>query len=216
MNNRPGALWGSAGRPNAARVAAAGAALALAAGLAGCVTLFPKEKPIQLYRFDAAVQPIQAAGRSFSVRATPTDFDPAAAGDRIMTVDGDEIAYVDSGRWSSAASQLFDEAVAHGFAAGGSAHLVGSSGKADYRLHLTVSHFETRYTAGPTAAPTVVIAVRAALDRQSDLAPVASEKFEAQVAASDNRLGAIVAAYDAAATKVVGDLVAWVYEKGGG
>jgi cholesterol transport system auxiliary component len=211
MINRPGAPWGSA-----ARLAASGAAFAVAAGLAGCITLFPKEKPIQLYRFDAAIAPSQAAGRAFAVRATSTEFDPAAASDRIMTVNGDEIAYVDSGRWSSAASELFDEAVARGFAAGGPAHLVGASGKAEYRLHLTVSHFEARYTAGPTAPPTVVIVLRATIDRQADLTPVAAREFEADVPASDNRVGAIVSAYDAAATKVVGDLVAWVDDKGGG
>jgi cholesterol transport system auxiliary component len=44
---------------------------------------------------------------------------------------------------------------------------------------------------------------------------ITAPPFEADVAASDNRVGPIVAAYDAAATKVVGDLVAWVDAKGG-
>lgn len=204
-------------RPGAARLIATGAALALAAGLAGCITLFPKEKPIQLYRFDAAVQAAQGSGRSFSVRTTPTDFDTAAAGDQIMTVDGDQVGYVNSGRWSSPANQMFDEAVAHGFAmAGDGAHLVGPTSKATFRLHLTVSHFEARYTSGPTAPPTVVITLRAVLERQSDLSLVGAQSFEAEIPASDNRVGAIVTAYDAAATKVVGDMVAWVDEKGAG
>jgi len=204
-------------RAGAARLAAAGAALTLAAGLAGCITLFPKEKPVQLYRFDAAVQAAQASGRSFSVRTAPADFDTAAAGDQIMTVDGDQVGYVDSGRWSSPANQMFDEAVAHGFdVAGDGAHLVGPSGKAQYRLHLAVGHFEARYTAGPTAPPTVVVIVRAVLERQSDLSLVGAQTFEADIPASDNRVGAIVTAYDAATTKVIGDLVAWVDEKGGG
>ena len=203
-------------RAGAARLAAAGAALTLAAGLAGCITLFPKEKPVQLYRFDAAVQAAQGSGRSFSVRTNPADFDTAAAGDQIMTVDGDQVGYVDSGRWSSPANQMFDEAVAHGFdVAGDGAHLVGPTSKAQYRLHLAVGHFETRYTAGPTAPPTVVIIVRAVLERQSDLSLVGAQTFEADIPAGDNRVGAIVTAFDAAATKVIGDLVAWVGEKGG-
>lgn len=199
-----------------ARVATAGAALALAASLTGCITLFPKQKPIQLYRFDAAIQPAQSSAKSFAVRTSMSEFDPAAAGDKIMTVDGDEVAYIQGGRWASPASQLFDEAVAHGFAASGdAARLVGASGKADYRLRLTVSHFEARYTNGPTAAPTAVIIVRATLDRQSDLSHVGAKEFEAEVPAGDNRVGAIVAAFDGAATKVVGDLVAWVDQAGG-
>ncbi|HXQ17468.1 MAG TPA: ABC-type transport auxiliary lipoprotein family protein [Caulobacteraceae bacterium] len=204
-------------RPGAARLAVTGATLALAVALAGCITLFPKEKPVQLYRFDAAVQAGQGSARSFSIRSSPADFDAAAAGDQIMTVDGDQIGYVDSGRWSSPANQMFDEAVAHGFdVAGDGAHLVGPTSKAQYRLHLTVSHFEARYTSGPTAPPTVVVTVRAVLEHQSDLTLVGAQSFDAEVPASDNRVGAIVTAYDAAVTKVVGDMVAWVGEKGGG
>jgi cholesterol transport system auxiliary component len=203
-------------RPGAARLASAGAALTLAASLAGCITLFPKEKPVQLYRFDAAVQAPQGSGRSFGVRAAPADFDTPAAGDQIMTVDGDQVGYVDSGRWSAPANQMFDEAVAHGFdVAGAGAHLVGPNSKAQYRLHLVVSHFETRYASGPTAPPTIVVTLRAVRERQSDLTLVGAQSFEADIPASDNRVGAIVTAYDAAATKVVGDLVAWVDEKAG-
>jgi cholesterol transport system auxiliary component len=204
-------------RVGVARLAAAGAALTLAAGLAGCITLFPKEKPVQLYRFDAAVQAAPSPGRSFSIRTAPADFDTAAAGDQIMTVDGDQIGYVDSGRWSGPANQMFDEAVAHGFdSAGAGAHLVAPTSKAQYRLHLAVSHFEARYTSGPTAPPTVVITVRAVLERQSDLTLVGAQTFEADIPAGDNRVGAIVTAFDAAAAKVVGDLVTWVDEKGAG
>ena len=204
-------------RAGAARLAAAGAALTLAAGLAGCITLFPKEKPVQLYRFDAAVQAPQGSGHSFGVRTAPADFDTAAAGDQLMTVDGDQIGYVSTGRWSSPANQMFDETVAHGFdVAGDGAHLVGPTSKAQYRLHLAVSHFEARYTAGPTSPPTIVITLRAVLERQSDLSLVGAQTFEADIPAGDNRVGAIVTAFDAAATKVVGDMVTWVDEKGGG
>ena len=203
--------------PGAARLAAAGLVLGLSASLTGCITLFPKEKPVQLYRFDAAVQPVQSSAQPFAVRTGMSEFDPAAAGDRIMTVDGDQVGYINAGRWSAPANQLFDEAVAHGLGApGDSAHLVGPTGKAKYRLHLTVSRFEARYTSGPTAPPTIVIDIRASLDRQSDMSAVAPPTdFHAEVPASDNRVGPIVTAFDAATTKVVGDLVAWVDEKGG-
>jgi len=202
--------------PRPARLAAAALTLAFAASLAGCITLFPAEKPVQLYRFDAAVQPMQSSGRPFGVRTSLSDFDAAAAGDRIMTVDGDQVGYIAAGRWSSPANQLFDEAVARGFAAPGDrARLVGSVGKADYRLRLIVSRFEARYPSGPTSIPTVVIVVRAVLDKQSDLSNVATQDFTAEVPAGDNRIGPIVQAFDQATSKVVGDLVTWVDQKGG-
>lgn len=203
--------------PGAKRLAAASLALGLCASLAGCITLFPKEKPVQLYRFDASVQPMQSPGRGFAVRTGMSDFDPAAAGDRIMTVDGDQIAYVAEGRWSSPANQLFDQAVARGFnAPGDPAQLVGAGqpAKADYRLHLVVPRFEVRYANGPTSTPTIVVLVRASLDRQSDLTHIGTKEFGAEVPAADNRVGAIVQAFDQATTKVVGDLVVWVDEEG--
>ena len=57
--------------------------------------------------------------------------------------------------------------------------------------------------------------VRATLDRQSDFSHVGAKEFEAEIPASDNRVGAIVQAFDQATTKVVGDLVAWVDQEGG-
>ena len=206
-------------QPGAARLAGAGLALTFCVSLAGCITLFPKATPVQLYRFDAQVQPIQGSGRGFAVRTGPIDFDPAAGGDRMMTVNGDQIAYIADGRWASPASQLFEEAVAHGFAApGDAARLVapGQAAKAEYRLKLQVVRFEARYTSGPTAPPTIVVVLRASLDRQADLSSVGVKEFEADVPAADNRVGPIVEAFDTATTKVVGDLVAWVDQAGGG
>ena len=201
-----------------ARLVLVPALLALCVGLAGCITLFPKAKPEQLYRFDAQIQPAPSNARPFTVRTGSVDFDRASSGDRIMTVDGDQVAYVADGRWAIPASQLFDEAMAHGFdQPGDAAQLVepGQAAKAEYRLRVQVLHFEARYLSGQAAAPTIVITVRATLDRQSDLALVGTQEFEAQVPASDNRLGPMVTAYDAATSKVVGDLVTWVDDKGG-
>jgi cholesterol transport system auxiliary component len=190
------------------------AALAAVAALGACITLFPKTAPSQLYRFDAAVQPAAASGPPIAIRAGVIDFDPESAGDRILTVDGDQVAYVQGGRWAIPASQMFQEAVMHGFHAAGMRLVdIGESSQARYRLRLQVTHFETRYLSGPKAAPTVVVSVRATLDR-ADGALVAEQPFEASVPAGDDRLGAIVQAYDQAASKVIGDLVAWVGQNG--
>jgi cholesterol transport system auxiliary component len=186
------------------------AALAAVAALGGCISLFPKTAPSQLYRFDASVQNAPASGPPLAIRAGVVDFDPASAGDRIMTVDGDQVAYVHDGRWATPASTMFQEAMTHGFHAAGMRLVdIGESSQAKYRLRTQVTHFEARYLSGPKAAPTVVVSVRATLDRP-DGSLAAELPFEASVQASDDRLGAIVQAYDQAVSKVVGDLVAWV------
>jgi len=193
------------------------AALAAVAALGACVTLFPKTQPAQLYRFDATVQAPAASGSPVAIRQTTIDFDPAAAGDRILTVTGDQVAYMQDGRWAIPARELFQEAVEHGVnAPGGPVRLVdvGEAAHAKYRLRLQVTHFEARYLGGPAAPPTVVVSLRATLDRP-DGSLVAAQPFEASVAASENRMGPIVEAYDAAVSKVVGDLAAWLAQSAG-
>jgi len=197
----------------------AAGALTLALGLGGCITLFPKEPPAQLYRFDVSLPAAPAAeGGPISVRIAAVDFDAASSGDKILTVDGDQVAYVGGGRWASPASELFTESVWHAFnTAGGRARLVGPGpGKAEYRLIIEVSRFEARYLNGLAAAPTVVVHLHATLERQSDLVVVAEKEFDDTASASDNRVGPIVTAYGQATTQAVGDMVAWVNHPGGG
>jgi len=193
------------------------AALTLALGLGGCITLFPKEPPAQLYRFDVNLPTAPASeGAPIAVRVGALDFDAAASGDRMLTVDGDKVAYVDGGRWEAPAAELFQESVWHAFnTAGGRARLVGPGpGKADYRLILQVTRFEARYVNGPAAAPSIIVHLHATMERQSDLAVVGEKEFDATTPASDNRVGPIVEAYDQAATQSVGDMVAWVNHPG--
>ena len=81
---------------------AATAALALALG--GCVTIFPKEEPEQLYRFASASAPSSSGQVArYAVLEDAIDFDRMASTDRILTVTGDEVAYIKGGRWAVAA-----------------------------------------------------------------------------------------------------------------
>ena len=193
-----------------ARPVIAPVAVAALAALGGCITLFPKTAPAQLYRFDANVQPAASAA-PLAIREGNLEFDPAAGGDRILTVTGDQVAYVDTSRWAIPATQLFQQALDHGFAAAGVRLVgIGETGQAKYRLRIEVGRFEARYLEGAAAAPTVFVSLRATLDRESDGAHVGERAFDASVPASANRMGEIVQAYDQAVSKVVGDLAAWV------
>jgi cholesterol transport system auxiliary component len=84
----------------------------------------------------------------------------------------------------------------------------GQQGRFAYALRLDVRNFEARYDAGPDAAPTVVVRVHAALNR-ADQSIVGEQMFEAKATAADNRVGAIVAAYNAALGEVLGKIVGW-------
>ena len=197
------------------------AVTALALSLSGCISVFPKAKPASLYRFgesDVSV-PKGPPGAMFGVLKAPSAFTRAAAGDRILTSSNGEVAYIADARWVSPAFVLFEEAVARAFQNDpGRARLIGRGevAKADLVLRLEVRTFEADYVNGPKAAPEVVVRVRGVMNRNSDRALVGDQVFEARVKAADNRVSAIVPAFDQATAKVLGDVVAWTNAAGPG
>lgn len=195
------------------------AVAALAMGLSACISVFPKTKPVGLYRFgDAEVSaPKGQPGAMFGVIKTPSTFTRAAASDRILTSSQGQVAYIADARWVSAASVLFEEAVARAFENDpGRARLIGRGEvtKAELVLRLEVRTFETDYVDGPKAAPEVVVRVRGVLNRNTDRTLVDDKVFEARVKATDNRVSAIVPAYNKAVAQVLGEIVGWVNAAG--
>lgn len=203
------------------------AGLALAGLLAGCISIFPKEAPVQLYRFGPAENPgapppspnppETASAARFTLRAAVGTFDRASAGDRLLTLEGDKAAYIASARWVASAQSLFESALANSFAASaGPARLLGrgEQSASDYRLDVAVRHFETRYEAGPHTAPLVEVTITAALDSNGSPATRQEETFTARTQATEDRVGAIVTAYGQSVSEVLGKIRAWVDAKG--
>jgi cholesterol transport system auxiliary component len=195
------------------------AAAAVALSLSACISVFPESKPVGLYRFGQVEvsEPKGQAGPMVGVLKAPTVFTRASAGDRILTSTQGEVAYIADARWVSPAFVLFEEAVANAFQAGpGRARLIGRGevSKADLALRLEVRAFETQYVNGPKAAPEVVVRVRGVLNRNQDRALVSDQVFESRVQANENRVSAIVSAYDQATAKVLADVAAWVNAAG--
>jgi len=188
-------------------------ALAVSAvALSGCISLLPKSKPSQLYSFvppPAASAPARAGANAPAVFRTNGSFQEESAADRMLTITGGRAAYIAQSRWVSPASVLFDQAVAQAFDAS-PVRLIerGQQGKAAYALRIDVRNFEAHYDNGDKAAPTIVVRVHAALNR-ADQTLVGEQLFEAKVTAGDNRVGAIVGAYNKAMADVIGKLVSW-------
>lgn len=211
--------------PHAGALKTVTASLLVAAAaslLAGCISLFPKAEPVQLYRFGVTTPQVQepaTRGPSFGVYVTPTGFDRAAASDRILTVTGTQAAYIKGARWVTSSVALFDSALQRAFDVDqGPARLVdhAETAQADYVLTLDVRTFEARYDHGQAASPTIVVELHAALGRTQDRIVVGDRSFQASITASDNRVGAIAQAFDQAVAQVLGELVAWVDARGEG
>jgi len=191
---------------------------ASALALSACVSLLPKTKPANLYRFgqpiaaEAMTAPIGQVG----VFRTIAAFQRESAGDRLLTITDGKVAYIAETRWVAPAAVLWDEAVLAAFDADpGHVRIIsrGEPASAAYILRLDVRNFEAHYEHGPKAAPTVVVRVRATISATAGSAPIAEKIFEKRATAGDNRVRAIVPAYDRAVAGVLADVVAWTNEQ---
>lgn len=191
-----------------------GAAALLAASLGACVSLLPVNKPAALYTFGlaagAATPPSQAAR---GVILEPVSFPREAMNDGILTIEGPEVSYLANARWSASAPVLFRQALGRAFDATASARLLnrGEQGRAVALLEVEVVRFEADYTA-PKSPPTAHVTLRVSLSR-IDGTPIDTTVVDVETPAAENRVGAIVAAYDSTADKALNNLAHWVDDK---
>lgn len=191
------------------------AVAAVAVTLSGCISLFGDSEPSKLYRFQIDA-PSEVSAKTFEVTRGPIAFDRAAASDGILTVTGGEVAYIDGVRWAAPAQQIFEEELVRAFQAG-PARLIGRGevGKSDWLMRLDVQRFEADYRNGPEGAPVVVVEIKVALTRNVRDGQTFETVLRSEVQAGDNRVGAIVPAFDQALTKSLTDLNSWVVATGG-
>lgn len=188
----------------------------LAAGLAavllsGCALLSSPD-PVQLYRFGDTAPGDGPGAAAVAVALGRIEFPAAAEGDRILTVNGVTAAYVGGARWVSPASRQFQDALTAAFLRDARrVRLVQrrESARSETVLDLEVLSFETRYLSGADAAPTVVLHARARLVAFPEREVTAERSFRIERPAAENRVRAIVAAYDAAVADFNAELVTW-------
>jgi cholesterol transport system auxiliary component len=200
-------------------VAAALAALSL--GLCGCVSLFPKATPVQLYEFGQRPPPPSSPGGGAPTQAGAVGLvlgaitmPAAAVGDQILSLTGQQAAYIAGARWIVPAGLMMQGDAERAFEARGQRVRLlhrGDIGAAAALLRLDVGDFSARYDT-PGAAPTVVVSLRASLTRPGGVL-IAEQTFTARQPAADNRIAPIVAAYDKAVTDVLDQVVAWTDAK---
>ena len=195
------------------------AALAASALLAGCVSLLPKQPPAQLYQFGQTPPPASSTSGSvvgrdqadLGVILSQVTMPRAALDDGILTVRGDQAAYIAGARWLTPAVLMFQEDVQNAFAARApTVRLIarGQLGAATALLRLAVTEFDARYDAATGGPPTIVVSLRATLTR-ADGRELVQQVFTERRPASQDRVAAIVQAYDAAVQGVMATAVDW-------
>lgn len=187
---------------------------ALSLALSGCALLSSPD-PVQTYRFGTSEAPAADAPASaaapIAVALRRIEFPEASKGDRILGVTGAEAAYIKGARWISSAEVLFTDSLEAAFTARPDrVRLIGRRdfGAAQRVLNLDVTTFEARYDyAG--GVPTVVITARARMVRLPERAVTAERVFTVRQPASENRVSAIVAAFDTATRDLNTQVVEW-------
>jgi cholesterol transport system auxiliary component len=203
--------------------AAAGAALLAALG--GC-SLLSTPDPVQNFRFGLPLEAPSAAGDTpapLTVSIRRIEFPQATGDDRILGVTGLETAYIGGARWVSPASTLFDDSLKAAFAnRADRIRVLGrrEPGVPPLVLQVTVTAFEARYAA-PGAVPDVVITAQAQLRstperRAASVGSVRPEEgrsvervFTVTQPATENRVSAIVAAFDTATRDINTQIADW-------
>jgi cholesterol transport system auxiliary component len=189
------------------------AVTAVAVALSGC-SLLSTPKPVQLYRFGGSGAGEASAPASATapipVALRRIDFPEASKGDRILGVTGNETAYIKGARWVSPAEILFNDALEEAFNAHPKVRLIGrrEPGVATRVLTVDVTKFEARYDA-PGGNPTVVITARARLTVLPERSVSSEEVFTVTQPATENRVSAIVDAFDIASRDLDNQIVDW-------
>ena len=189
------------------------ASAAVLTALSGCALLSSPD-PVQNYRFGLPMAAPSAVGDTpapLTVSIRRIEFPQATGDDKILGVTGLETAYIGGARWVSPASTLFDDSLKAAFAnRADRIRVLGrrEPGTPPLVLQVTVTTFEARYAA-PGAVPDVVVTARAQLrstpERRAGGGTIRPEEgrsvervFTVTQPAGDNRVSAIVAAFDTA------------------
>ena len=184
---------------------------AAAMALSACALLSTPD-PVQAYRFG------MPPGGGAATLASPVqvtlrrvEFPEAVEGDKLLGVTGTEAAYIAGARWVSPAADLYMESLENAFAAQATrVRLIGSREltRGERTLDVDVRSFEARYEA-PGLAPTIVVTAQVRLLAMPDRTVAAERLFTVEQPASENRVGAIVEAFDLATRDINTQIVAW-------
>ena len=185
-------------------------AFAGALALGGC-GLLGGGKPANLYRFGGAETAAAApASAARTLALSNLTFAEESEGDRILTVTGGEAAYIKQSRWVAPARDLFTAAAERAFdRAGVRLALRGQPFNTDAGLILEVPTFEARYENGAKAAPVILVEVRASIVAGTEKRLVDETSFTARQPAAENRVSAIVEAFDTATRQALDHTARW-------
>ena len=176
----------------------------LMAGLAGCSGFKSNVVETQVYLLQPSVAAAEATGAASAPSGSLSVQMPVAApgleSDRIvLTREGGRIDYYAAASWADRLPQVLQRVTIDALRARGDFVAVqpdATTFNTDFTMQMEVRRFAAEYTAA--GAPTVHVVLDCTLGRRSDRGILTSFTAEASVPAGDNRLGAVIDAFDRA------------------
>lgn len=190
------------------------ATLLLASSLVACSVL-PKSQVLSTYRLPATSLPSQPTSADWALRVNKPYSSQLLDSTRIAVVPpGDQISAYQGVRWSDRAPLLLRDRLIDAFLDDGRLKAVSSDEtrlQADLELDGDLRAFNSEYQNG---RPVVRILFEARLVDSSSRRILASRRFEANQAASDTSVPAVVSAFGLASDQLARDVMDWTLAQG--
>ncbi len=173
------------------------------------------EKPT-LYRLGAAPDAsVRTTPGSIPIVIARPDLPTGADGDRILTLGGQEAAYLAEARWISPAPQLMREMITDAVERNVRSAYVPNipTGSEHLLVSTRFTAFAAYYEAGPNTPPVVRIVAQTELRRSGATAPLAVQIHSSEQPAAENRVSAVVAAFDAASLQLADEIALWINDR---
>lgn len=180
--------------------------------LAGCGSLFEStlaSPQTYVLRLPARTGASAAPANPGSLLVQRPEAGPGLASENIALLrSGQRFDYYAASHWASPAPDLVENVIVHQLRDAGlfAAVFDDSSPYApNYNLRCELRRFEADYAAGGNA-PTIHVALDCTLGRHRDRALLSSFTAQGSAAASDDRLGAVVAAFETATAAALDEM----------
>ena len=178
-----------------------------------CVSLLPEAEPVAVYRLSS---PIPRASEQLPGVIVEIERPTAPAGlsgdDIAIERSEGHLAYLSGAAWISPAPIALQSLVVDTFHAaenGVEPVYPADAVRSEYELRLDLRSFEAVYDQGESGAPLIRVRIMARLVEERGREMIGARVFTVTRRASDNRVSAIVEAFNAASTDLAGELSSW-------
>lgn len=201
--------------PSALRALSMSAAMSVALLGSACLSsVLPKPAPADVvYRLSTASNAVEPAADAHIVRVDRPFLSKAMQGrDIIVSPNGRELAVAGGAKWAEPLPAMLQSAILDSMAIRPDlvAILPTSGARTEYRVHMTVRHFEAEFDQGEGRAPLAVVQYGVTLSNASNRNLIGTYDARQTQRASDYRVSDIVVAQDNANQAALSEINDWI------